>query len=118
MLTLVALLLSGQVLDAIWRLNPEAHATFMRMADWAPVLMFAVAIACALAAIGLWQGARWGHRLPLGLLTVNLIGDTQNAILRHDLRTLIGLPIAGALIAYLLTSSVRSQFGRVKGAAG
>ena len=31
---------------------------------------------------------------------MHLVGDSLNAILRHDLRTLIGLPIGGALIAY------------------
>jgi len=39
----------------------------------------------------------------LGILIVNLIGDSLNALLRHDRRTLIGLPIGGAMIAYLLS---------------
>jgi len=46
--------------------------------------------------------ARWGVSLALGILAVNLVGDLLNAFLRHDLRTLIGLPIGGAMIAYLL----------------
>jgi hypothetical protein len=36
------------------------------------------------------------------VLTVNLVGDSLNALLRHDLRTLIGLPVGGLLILYLL----------------
>jgi hypothetical protein len=43
---------------------------------------------------------------------VNLIGDAGNAAVRGDLRTLIGLPIGGALIAYLLSPRVRRQFGK------
>jgi hypothetical protein len=33
---------------------------------------------------------------------VNLVGDAINAFLLRDWRTLIGLPIAGLMIAYLM----------------
>ena len=36
------------------------------------------------------------------MLSVNLLGDTINAYLLQDWRTLIGLPIAGLMIGYLL----------------
>jgi fluoride ion exporter CrcB/FEX len=62
--------------------------------------------ACTRAAIDLWRRTRWGHRLAVGLLTANLVGDALNSLLRHDVRTLMGLPIAGALIAYLLSPSL------------
>ena len=64
--------------------------------------MLVVGSACASAAIGLATRTRWGRQLALGILIANLIGDLLNAFLRHDLRTLIGLPIGGAMIAYLL----------------
>jgi uncharacterized membrane protein (DUF2068 family) len=101
-LTCFLLLFPGTVLDPIWRLNPQAHEAFRSMGIWAVVLMAIVCAACALAAWGLWIVAPWGRWLALGILTVNLIGDVGNAFLRGDLRTLIGLPIGGALIAYLL----------------
>jgi hypothetical protein len=72
--------------------------------------MCAVAVACAFTAVGLWVQTLWGHRLALSLLAVNLIGDTINAFIRGDLRTLIGLPIGGLLIVYLLTPGVRGKF--------
>ena len=50
------------------------------MGPWAIVLLTVVALACGLAAY---------------------------AVVRGDWRTLIGLPIAGAVIAYLLTPRVR-----------
>ena len=34
--------------------------------------------------------------------TINLIGDSLNAFLLNDLRTLIGLPIGGVMIWYLV----------------
>jgi hypothetical protein len=33
---------------------------------------------------------------------INLIGDSLNALLRHDPRTLIGVPIGALMIWYLL----------------
>jgi hypothetical protein len=101
-LAYILLLFPGSAFDSVWRLNPQAQEGFRRMGPWAVVLMATVCAACALAARGLWILAPWGRRLALGILTVNLIGDLGNALLRGDLRTLIGLPIGGALIAYLL----------------
>ncbi|PYK30851.1 MAG: hypothetical protein DME57_05630 [Verrucomicrobia bacterium] len=101
-LTIVMLLFPGGVLDSLWRLNPDAHVAFQQLGKLSSLLMLIVGSACAAAAIGLARGARWGIPLALGILTVNLVGDSLNAIFRHDLRTLIGLPIGGAMIAYLL----------------
>jgi hypothetical protein len=106
-LTCFLLLFPGSALDPIWRLNPQARDAFQSMGVWAVVLMAAVCAACALAARGLWIRAPWGRRLAVGILTVNLMGDLGNALVRGDLRTLIGLPIAGALIAYLLSPRAR-----------
>jgi hypothetical protein len=106
-LTCFLLLFPGTALDAVWRLNPQAREAFQPMGPWAVVLMAIVCAACALAARGLWIVAPWGRWLAVGILTVNLIGDLANAFLRGDLRTLIGLPIAGALIAYLLSPRAR-----------
>jgi hypothetical protein len=63
--------------------------------------MGTVSLACGLAALGLWRRARWGYRLALAILTVNLLGDVGNALFRGDPRTLVGLPIGAGLIAYL-----------------
>ena len=65
--------------------------------------MAMVGAACGLAAVGLAKNAEWGRRLAIGVLTVNLIGDSLNAVLRHDPRTLIGLPIGGLMIWYLIS---------------
>jgi hypothetical protein len=61
-------------------------------------------MACLFAAIGLWRGAFWGTRLAIIILVVNMIGDLSNALLNYDYRTLIGLPIAAAIIIYLARS--------------
>ena len=116
LLASLGLLLPGGVLEPMWRLNPQAQVSLTALHSWGVVLMLTVGIACALAAIGLWTRAMWGHHLAVGILAVNLVGDGLNVIVRGDLRALIGLPIGGAIILYLLRSRLREQF-QVRSAA-
>jgi len=102
LLTVAMLLFPGGALESLWRLNPDAHDAFQKLGKLSILLMLIVGAACASAAIGLARRARWGIPLAVAILIVNLVGDSLNAFLRHDLRTLIGLPIGGAMIAYLL----------------
>ena len=105
LVTIIALIFPGGALEPVWRLNPDAHISFQKIGRLSILLMLAVGSACALASIGLANQRRWGRWLALGILSVNLVGDLLNAFVRHDLRTLIGLPIGGAMIAYLLLRS-------------
>jgi hypothetical protein len=100
-LTTGLLLFPGTVLDSLWRLNPQAHLAFQSSGKWSLLLMVIVGTGCAFAATGLWQGTLWGIRLALIILSVNIAGDLFNALVRHDYRALIGLPIGGAMIFYL-----------------
>jgi apolipoprotein N-acyltransferase len=100
-LTIGLLLFPGGALDSFWRLNPEAHAVFERIGGLSFLVIAIVGVACALAAIGLARNAKWGRWLGILILAANLVGDLTNAFVRHDLRTLIGVPIAGAMIFYL-----------------
>lgn len=109
LLVVLTLAFPGGPLDSIWRLKPEAQTQFQQMGNAASIaLMTLVGAACALAAIGLARNAQWGRRLAIGVLTVNLIGDSFNAWLRHDPKTLIGLPIGGLMIWYLLSKRFSS----------
>jgi hypothetical protein len=103
LLTIVMLLFPGSALDPLWRLNPDAYAAFQSFGKLSILLMLIVGAACALASLGLAKHARWGTPLAVGILIVNLVGDSLNAFVRHDLRTLIGIPIAVVMIAYLLS---------------
>lgn len=100
--TMLALAFPGGLLEPIWQLKPEAREQFQQIGNWSVALMAVVGTACGLAAVGLARGAEWGRRLAIGILTVNLIGDTLNALLRHDPWTLVGLPVGGLMIWYLI----------------
>ena len=106
----ITLLFPGTALDALWRVNPTGHAGLLRAGALGVVLMAGVCIACSSAARGLWLRRPWAHPLACAIITVNLLADAVNGIVRGDYRTLIGIPIAGAMLFYLLSPSVRAVF--------
>ena len=111
-LTIVLLVFPASRLNVVWRINPEARDAFTQMGRWAFLLMTVLGAACAATAVGLFRGRPWGRSLAVAVLALNLAGDLANAAIRHELRTLVGIPIAGWFILYLLGSRARGFFER------
>ena len=109
-LSAVSLIFSGTFLEAIWQLNPKARAGFSRMGYWAIVLMICVCIACFVTAVGLWKRRRWGYWLAVVMLGVNLGGNVVNVFTGTEPRAVIGIPIVGTILAYLLRRRTRFHF--------
>ena len=109
-LTIVTPTYPGSVLEPLWRVNPEARTAFTNMGPSAFVLMIVLGTACPLTAIGLFTTAEWARRLAGAVLVVNLLGDALGAMIRNDPRTLIGIPIAAAMVWFLLSRTVRQIF--------
>ena len=106
----IALAWPGAWADAMWRIKPDGKLQFQLLGWPAIPLMCVVAAACLTSAVGLWAGKKWGQRLGSVLLCVNLAGDSLNALLRRDWRTLIGLPIGGAMLVYLWSRTAQRWF--------
>jgi hypothetical protein len=109
LITVVLLVFPGTKLDSLWNLNPDARVAFQSLGSWSIVLMSLVGTGCTLTAIGLWHGTLWGIRLGVAILFINIISDLVNVVTRHDYRSLVGLPIAGAMIFYLAWSTRRCR---------
>lgn len=108
----VSLLFPGSFLEPIWQLNPRAHEAFARVGAWAIILMGVVCLSCAMAARGLWRGARWGYRVSLVLLVFNMLGDILNVILETEPGAIVGIPIVIFILTYLMSRRVRRFFRR------
>ena len=106
----LSLIFPNSFFKPIWRVNPRAQVGLESIGGWAIVLLFAVCASCSAAAIGLWRGARSGHSVAVAMITINLIGDIANTILGTDSRTIVGVPIAAAILWYLLSKRVRNFF--------
>jgi hypothetical protein len=111
-LTIFLLAFPETPLDFVWKLKPAAQHDLMRLRAVAIPAMFVTGSACAFAAIGLARGREWGRRMAIALIAINLLGDTINAVFRHDWRTLAGLPIGAAMIAYLSSRNLRQWITR------
>ena len=108
----LSLLRSNSFLESMWRLNPRAQENLSHLGLWAVLLMTTVSVFCAAASIGLWRGSTWGHWLAIGLIATNLIGSITNVLLGTEPRAMVGIPIAAAILLYLLSKKVRSSFRR------
>ena len=107
----LSLLFPRGALELIWHLKPQAHTPLASLGPVGVGLMAIVSIACAAAALGLRSLDGWGHKLAVALLGLNLVGDAASTILARNLWALIGIPIAGLMIAYLLQPHMRAIFG-------
>jgi uncharacterized membrane protein (DUF2068 family) len=106
----ISLLAPDSFLKPTWRLNPRAQQNLSTLGLWAIPLLGAVSFLCAAAAIGLWRTSRWGYWLGITLIVVNLIGDVTNVLLGTEPRAIVGIPIAGLILTYLLSKRVRLLF--------
>ena len=113
-----SLTLPGSAWQRMWSLNPRGHEGLAALGLVGIGVMTAVSLACLAAALGLWHGRPWGRQLAAIILVVNATGDLLNAVLARDPRTLIGLPIAGAILYYLRTDRVRAFFEAGRCACG
>ncbi|SRR6266487_1542381 len=108
----LSLLIPGGFLEPIWRLNSHGHEGLLRIGFWAIVLLLAASASCAAAAFGLWRGSRWGHIVAITLITINFLSDLINTILGIERRAIVGVPIALAILLYLMSRRVRNYFAQ------
>lgn len=116
-LSAISLLAPGGALEPMWRLNPHARESFSRMGAWAPLLLGVVCLACMACAYGFSAGKRWGYRLGVAGLFVNLAGDVVNAVLGIEPRAVVGVPVVALILWYLVSRRVRDFFGLTREAA-
>jgi hypothetical protein len=104
----------GSALESIWRLNPQAQSALGSLGGLGILLMSTVCATCSVACSGLVWRRPWGYWVALAILCVNVVADATNALVRGDLRTLIGVPIGIALIMYLRRERIATLYSAVK----
>lgn len=88
----------------------RAHDSLTGIGVWSVILLFVVSVSCAAAAVGLWRGLRWGHRLAVGLIGINLAADSINVLSGTEPRAVIGVLVAAAAILIYLMSRKVGRF--------
>jgi hypothetical protein len=65
------------------------------------------------AAVGWFRRQFWGWLLGVTLISINLAGDLFNLVLSREwLGGMIGIAIAGSLLACMIHQPTRKQFSR------
>ena len=108
----ISLARPGGMLEPMWRLNPKGREGLRALGPWGAALLGGASLACALSAAGLGRGARWGRRLAMVVLAIQLAGDAANVALGVDRRAAFGIPVALALLLYLSSRRVGAYFDR------
>lgn len=106
----ISLFAPGSFLEPMWRLNPRGQEGLRQLGIAGPVLLAVVSAACALASLGLKRRDRRGYFLAIAILSVNLLGDVINVVSGMEPRAIVGVPIAAAVILYLVSRRVRNYF--------
>jgi len=110
----LSLLFPNSLIAPMWRVNPRGHQGLIRIGLWGVALLFSASVACATGAVGLWRSARWGHRVAVTLIAINLLSDVANSVLGAEPRAVVGVPIASALLLYLMSKRVRTYFAEAR----
>ena len=106
----LSIVFPANFIQPIWRVNPRAHKHLLDLVPWSVALLLAVSVICGMAAIGLWRRAAWGHKIAVSLIAFNLVGDVANTVMGTEPRAILGVPIALAILIYLLSKKVRAAF--------
>jgi len=100
----------GTVLDRVWALNPRAYAELAPLGRSVGIAFLLLAVALAVAGRGWVKRRRWGWQLAAAIISTQIIGDLVNAFRGHWVQGVVGVPIAVAILTYILWPSTRSEF--------
>src|SRR5262245_28904933 len=114
LLAATTLLFSGTPLDRIWFLNPRAYRELAPFGKAAGVGFALLAATLSLAAVGWFRRRRWGWRLAVALIAVQVLGNLVNFFQGRVVEGAVGITIAGALLVYLLRRPIRILFPKTK----
>jgi hypothetical protein len=109
-LAATSLLWRGTPLDRLWDLNPIAYKQLARLGGAVGILFLLLGTALTTAGIGRFRRRRWGWRLAVVIITIQVLGDLVNCVRGDLLRGGTGVIIAGALLLFLLQPKVRATF--------
>jgi hypothetical protein len=103
------LLCPGTALDRIWVLNRRAHFQLAPLGSRVGIAFLFLAMTLAAAGAGWFQRKRWGWRLAVSIIGIQVLGDLLTLVRGDYLRGVSGIAIA-ALLVYLCRPPVKALF--------
>lgn len=112
-LAATTLLWRGTVLDRVWTLNQAAYRQLSPLGTKVGLLFVLLSAALLTSGIGWFRHRRWGWRLAVAIIAIQVLGDIFNIVRGDLLHGATGVIIAGALLLCLLSSRIRAAFSGV-----
>ncbi len=112
-LAATTLLWRGTVLDRVWTLNQAAYRQLSSLGTKVGLLFVLLSTALLMSGIGWFRHRRWGWRLAVAIIAIQLLGDIFNIARGDPLRGATGVIIARALLLYLLSPRIRAAFSGI-----
>ena len=109
-LAATTLLWRGTALDRIWTLNPTAYRQLSPLGSKIGILFLFLSTALLMSGIGWFRRRQWGWGLAVAIIATQVLGDIVNLVRGDWLRGATGVMIAGALLLYLMSSRIRTEF--------
>jgi mannose/fructose/N-acetylgalactosamine-specific phosphotransferase system component IIC len=110
----VTLAKPGTILDRGWQLNPNAHLQLAALGRWVAIPFAALACALLATGIGWFRRRRWAWILGVALIVINLLGDLGQLFVGETLKGVIGVAIAGLVLAFISRRTMREYFAQSK----
>ena len=108
--TALALLWPGTVLDFIWHLYPGRRLQLLPYGSAIGPVFLVLSLITALASLGCWLRRKWGMWLALGIFVDNGLANIYQLFSGHFTEGAIGLVVMIALVYVLLQLSARGAF--------
>ena len=109
-LAATTLLYPGTLLDAAWKLNPAAYHQLAPLGSKIGILFLFLSGALLVSGIGWFRHQRWGWRLAVAIIAIQVLGDIVNFVRGDWFRGAIGVVIAGALLLYVVSPRIKTTF--------
>jgi len=109
-LAAISVLFPGTWLDAMWILNPRAHAGLVALPRFVGCFFLILGLVLLITGVGWIRRRFWGWALASLLIAGNLAGDLFRFAQGEWVAGIVGAVVAGALLVYMLRQNVRGFF--------
>ena len=106
----IILFFPGTILDKLWIVNPRGHQRLLALGRLVGVAFFFLSVLLATSAFGWLTKRKWGWWCAIGIIILQGLGDIVRLFAGEIIQGIFGAVVAGLLVYYLLSRSVRLYF--------
>ena len=106
----ITLFFPGTILDKLWIVNPRGHQRLLALGRLVGVAFFFLSVLLGTCAFGWLTKRKWGWWCAISIIILQGLGDIVRFFSGEIIQGIFGAVVAGLLVYYLLSRSVRLYF--------